>query len=376
MNRHFQQIPLLIRQITRHSLLGASLVSITLLNGCGGSDGGSYTLSDAEPISVAVRNATEKTVVPEIGQFATQTQQLDSKVTDFCQTPTEPKLTDLQEVYKSTALAWHRIAMYNFGPLHQDVLFPRIHRIESMRQRGTDYSDTVRNDLNNFVSDSNLDNNFADKNFQFVGLLPIEIALFENQQTGATALSSVFTSFEQVPRKCLYLQGLTTDLQQQARSVLDEWQTDYPNPSLAEPQSYQAQLLNNQLNDDLPAENRYIIAIQEHLDYIKTRKLNGTLDAQLSGLTYEQILASLEAIEHFMRAEDDSDYRFFEHMQALGDTQAVETVETNLAQAKQFAQQQDRQQLAIALGALDGNFKREVPDALETTLGINFSDGD
>lgn len=368
--------PLFTSSTIRHSLLGAGLVSITLLSGCGGSGGGDYSVSDVQPISVAVRNATEKTVVPKVAHFTTQTELLHSNATSFCQTPTESDLEHLQEAYKSTALAWHRIAMYNFGPLQQDILFPRIHRIESMRQRGTDYTVTVRNDLKNFISDTSLDNNFSNKNFQFVGLLPIEVALFENQQTGETNLASVYRSFEQASRKCAYLTGLTNELNEQAHAVRDEWQTEYPNDNYPETLSYQDQLLNNQLNDDIAAQNRYIVAIQEHLDYIKSRKLNGILDAQLSGLTYQQILTSLDSIESFMRAQSDSDYRFFEHMQTLGDTQAIETVETNLAQAKKFAKQQDRQQLAITLGALDGNFKREVPDALDITLGINFSDGD
>jgi hypothetical protein len=47
-----------------------------------------------------------------------------------------------------------------------------------------------------------------------------------------------------------------------------------------------------------------------------------------------------------------------------------------MSSAKQALTNNNQAEFEIYSGILDGNFKREIPDALGVTLGINFSDGD
>jgi len=66
----------------------------------------------------------------------------------------------------------------------------------------------------------------------------------------------------------------------------------------------------------------------------------------------------------------------FDQMLANSFAAEVTTVRTNLTAARTAVATENRSDLAIAIGLLDGNFKREIPDSLNVTLSINFTDGD
>ncbi|MBV1859356.1 MAG: hypothetical protein KUG77_13150 [Nannocystaceae bacterium] len=119
-----------------------------------------------------------------------------------------------------------------------------------------------------------------------------------------------------------------------------------------------------------------LIALQEHLDYIKVRKLEGILDAQLSGNFYSNVLATLEAMVELLEQPSEESFGLLERMEATGNNDEVEVVRTNFEAALAAAGAEDREALTAAIGLLDGNLKREVPDALGIELGLTFTDGD
>jgi len=74
--------------------------------------------------------------------------------------------------------------------------------------------------------------------------------------------------------------------------------------------------------------------------------------------------------------EADLTVSFIGLMDVTGFQVAIGSVKSNIAEIRQSIENEDAAMLDIALGKLDGNFKREIPDGLEVELGINFTDGD
>ena len=63
-------------------------------------------------------------------------------------------------------------------------------------------------------------------------------------------------------------------------------------------------------------------------------------------------------------------------MTAGGFQISVEQINSNLEEVRLSIAAKNPDTLDIALGKLDGNLKRDIPDGLKVDLGINFSDGD
>ena len=59
-------------------------------------------------------------VLPRYQVFAIETIKLDSSATKFCLAPDSASLTDLWEVFHSTADAWIRVEHINFGPVEEN----------------------------------------------------------------------------------------------------------------------------------------------------------------------------------------------------------------------------------------------------------------
>jgi predicted lipoprotein len=81
-------------------------------------------------------------------------------------------------------------------------------------------------------------------------------------------------------------------------------------------------------------------------------------------------------LDHLLNQPGEDSFGLLERMEATGNTDEVELVRANLDAARAAAQAEDRDALITTLGALDGNLKREIPDALGVELGLTFSDGD
>ena len=99
------------------------------------------------------------------------------------------------------------------------------------------------------------------------------------------------------------------------------------------------------------------------------------LGHQVFGVLYEHATDFRERSIGIWVTDEDS-FGLFERMEATGNTAEVELVTENFATARAAAMAEDREGLAAAIGLLDGNLKREVPDALGVELGLTFTDGD
>ncbi len=355
-------------------VLTALGLCISLAAGCddSGGGGGTSTLPTGAEI---MRDAVENTIVPDVAAFESEALRMRTDVDGFCASPNSASLEALQNRWRSLSESWHSIAAYNLGPLDDDVITPKIIFIESMRQRGTDYTQTVRDAIDRGLEGGETLNlaYFEGQTFDEVGLLALEVLVFEDSGQGhSTAPADILSNFEAVPDKCAYLQGVAELLASCATEVHAGWSESFGDAG----EPFGDTMTSPTLPDGTEPVAALLIALQQHLDYIKVRKLEGILDAQLSGHFYANVLATLEAFDHLFSQPSEDSFGLLERMEATGNTAEVETFVANLEAAKAAAEAEDRAALTVALGLLDGNLKREIPDALGVELGLTFTDGD
>lgn len=318
-----------------------------------------------------LEQSLDRTIVPDLSAFAAAATSMQASTASFCGAPDSSTLEALQESWRALALSWNRVAAYNIGPLNNDLIVPRILFVESMRQRGTDYTETVREELDRALTgDHALDQAFFDGlTFTKVGLLALEVLVFEDSRDGSTSVVDIVADYEAAPRKCAYLKGVMGQLVTVAEAVDEGWRVDDGTG-----QPFRDQMLGAELPDGSEPVAALIVALFEHLDYTKDRKLEGILDAQLSGKFYPHASAMLDALERLLDPSDS--LGFVGLMEARGFVDEAGEVRANLAAAQKASAAGARDDLATAIGLLEGNLKREIPDSLGIFLGINFSDGD
>lgn len=362
----------------KHLLLLGILVA--LISACDSS----HTTEGSAQLDRILQNTVDESIMPGFSAFKTEVESLATKADSFCAEVTEPNLLELQAQWKTLSSQWSRVVMYNIGPLDDDLFAPNMNFIESLRLRGTDYTNTVRAGVRDRLKDDIvLDADyFNGLNFQFVGLLALESLIFEhNVYDSGNHLLSTSTDIADVlgvyqlatgVRKCDYLKGVAQLLARTAIEVEHGWRVEY----LATGKPFKTILLNNEAVDGKKSVVAIIIAIQEHLDYLQKRKLDRTEVVQIAGHFYENIAATLAEIELILEGKNADSFGFFDQMSANGFDSKVSSVRINLNAAKQAAAAENRSDLEAAIGRLDGNFKREVADGLKVSLGVNFADGD
>ncbi len=286
-----------------------------------------------------------------------------------------------QAGWRDLASSWNGLVVYNVGPLDDDAIFPSMIFIESMRQRGRDYTETVREEISRVLGDTDpLDQAFFERaSFTTQGILALEVLLFEESSSAhQTDLPSVLAEYQNTPRKCEYLAGMARLLERRSKRVEAGWTQDFGGTGTSFAETLRAGFLKDG-SASLPA---VIAVLIEHLDYVKRRKLEGSLDAKLSGHAFINIEANLDAIERFFTppgapaapGEEVVDFAFV--MKARGDGAVVTALHSAVEAARQAAKSSDKAATVTAISALEGLLKRDVPAALGVSLGINFNDGD
>ncbi len=352
-----------------------SSLLVSFLGGCDNAEDGGGGPNSLPTGAQIMRDTVETTIVPDVAAFDAQAQDMRVDADAFCDAPDPRSLQDLQTRWRSLSEAWSAVAAYNLGPLDDDVITPRIIFIESMRQRGTDYTQTVRDGVVRAVEGSDtLDLAYFDRQtFDEVGILALEVLAFEDSREGnSTDPADVLADFEAAPRKCEVLRGVAELLARDASEVHTGWAESFGDGG----EPFRETMTGAALADGTEPVVALLVVLQEHLDYIKVRKLDGILDAQLAGHFYPNVLAMLEAMDALLHQPDESSFGLIERMEATEHTAEVAAVRANFDAAKTAAQQEDREALAAAIGLLDGNLKREIPDALGLDLGLTFTDGD
>jgi len=330
---------------------------------------------DAPTGAEVLQTTLDAVVVPDLTAFATSVTALHDEVATFCTGPDAAGLTTVQDAWRDAALRWNGVAAYNLGPLDHDPIVPRILFIESMRQRGTDYTDTVREELGRALDGTDpLDDAYFDSlTFTKVGLLALEVLAFEDSRNeGTTTPADVLADFLAAPRKCTFLEGVAARLATTATEVDEGWRIDDGTGT-----PFRDTMLGPELEDGSEPVAALVIALFEHFDYLKTRKLEGILDAQLSGQFYPQVGAGIDGLARFLDLTDQPDETSLLDLMALrGFEDEATAVRDHIAQARTAAASEAREDLTTAVGLLEGDLKRGIPDSLGIFLGITFADGD
>lgn len=337
---------------------------------CGGDADNGESQGD---LGVALANTVDQVIVPDFQALAIRSEALASNVEDFCAAPGVERLEAMQADWRTITTTWSGAAAYFVGPLDDDIITPSIYFIESMRQRGIDYTDTVREATEEALSGTEpiTQEGVQQLTFDEVGLLALEVLLFEDTtEQHSTQVADIVADYVSRPRKCDYLDAMTSRFVDRVQRVRDGWlvgfgPTDEP---------YRDLLIEGRLPDGGEPVPELMLAVINHLTYVERRKLNGILDAQISGTFFANQAALLREVEAFLSAGDG--YGFFDVMTDRGFEGDVEAIRRDLGLGIDAAEIRSRDQLAAIVASLAAELRQVIPSALGVDLGIDFSDGD
>lgn len=351
-----------------------SLLLMCLLFGCGGERENDLIQVSEDSLDTALKESVDKHIIPTAIALTTQAKQLSESAVTFCIAPDLSQLSSIQSDWRQLSSQWYKMSGYNFGPLNDDIVFPKYTFIDSMRLRGTDYTQTIRSDITSMIM-SSVELTvlyFSRLNFQKVGLLALESLIFETA-TGEHSknMSHIIAEYQSTPRKCEVLVGMSQHLVKQAVYVSEGWTINYKNTGTP----FRSLFLNHDLEDGSVPMSMLLVSIQSYLDYLQKRHVV-TAGAQIADYGWENMIAVIDEVEILLSGTKETEVSFFHLMENAGFKNSVELVKENISRIRQSIQNKDAAALEINFGRLDGNFKREIPEALEVQLGINFSDGD
>ncbi|WP_319380444.1 imelysin family protein [Thiomicrorhabdus sp.] len=352
--------------------VGVAFVS-TFLAACGGERTNDPIAVANEQILEAQTAITENQILPLVDDFKNDAQTFEQLSSEFCNTPVdEARLSALQDAWKQLILSWNALEIFNFGPLYDNILFPKSIVVNPFREKGVDYHGSVLGDLQAKLASSD-EVTFQQREYYNYGLLALETLAFESLEASpSTDSAAIINEYNTSARKCSILQKYAEYMRSQADYIDYGWNTEY----LSEGQAFKDIYMSGTWNDDSDSTEELFKAIQSHLDYMKRRQVLSRT-SYLSDTGYPNALAAIESIEKVLEGAPGSGISLFEIMETAGFTQEVETVRQNIASAKTAIAAQDQVSFEAAAGLLDGNFKREIPDSLEVSVGLgSITDGD
>lgn len=349
------------------------LMAAANLSGCGGTRENDPASLTQASLDLAIEQVVDNTIIPAANRFLVSSQGLNASLDSFCAAPDASGLADVQASWKTLATDWYGVLPFNFGPLNDDVVFPAYLFVDSYRLRGTDYTETVRSEIDSLLAaDTALTTEYFDgKTFQYVGLLALEVALFETAASQNADVNAVVAEFVATPRKCELATGLAGLMEAKAQYIVDGWQTSY----LEGADSYRTLFLAGEIDDGSTPLVVLITAFQEYLDYLNQRATVSNV-ARLSGNAWSQMAMSVDALDAMLGGSDSATVSLLGLMDNSGNTTNADTVRANIAAIRNAIADEDAVTFNSMAATLDGNLKREVPDSLDVSLGINFTDGD
>jgi len=344
-------------------------------------DSDSNTITHTSELDRAIETMVETTIVSSVNNFQTQVQTLDSQATSFCANTTQANLILIQNQWINAHNAWYQLAPFIFGPLElaNAITVPAFWYLDSYRNNGNDYTGTVRTHLTSLLNSeeqiSEID--FANQNYNQVGLLALEVSLFERSTDQSQALENITNEFSHSPRKCEIFMAHSQELLRHSTFIQQGWNVNYRDTG----KSYGELLLSNQLEAALDNESgdsaisKITVAVQEFYDYLNKRNVSTDV-AQLSNSNKQALLASATITETLLSTSSESSQSIYALMAINDHEQDAATISTNIQTFVEAIKNGTDEEIKSAAAALDGNFKRELPDALNVSLGLNFTDGD
>lgn len=360
------------------------------LSGCG-TDSKSSTKILNNTSETTANNAAiqimRHTVIPAANHFQAQAQLLNEHSELFCSAgyTNEANLLTAQQQWKATTQAWYQLLPFKFGPMEGgldiNIVEPIYAYIDFFRfNKGNDQTLTIRNKVKTWVdgpTPANITTEFLNtKSASLVGLLPLEVTLFETTDTQSNAAADVLNEFNNQARKCQLLTSLSERLLLSANEIKNGWLTNYGDAG----KGYIDLLTNDELesaevNDSGDsAISKIVVSVQDYFDYLKNRSV--TSQGHISGSIWQSLAASVPSVEAVLSGTDETTLSINDIMNSNERSVVVTNVQSNIDTLKTAISEENSTDFKAAAGILDGNFKRDVPDALDVRLGFNFTDGD
>lgn len=340
-------------------------------------------------IDIAVAEIIDYTVTPALDSFLQESEALTDLTESFCgaDNKIESDLTSLQAQWITTNNAWFKLSPYLLGPFTSpdSLTAEAFWYIDSYRQRGNDSTSTVRSDITTMLSKADALNSetFSTKSFNKVGLLALEVLLFETAGSGSQSQTpaDITSEYQNTPRKCDILKGQANELNRRTALIHNAWHNDYRDTGIG----YRDLLVNKQLESTFtkgndidgtgtPAFTRLVVSTQQHLDFLTKRNIT-TQSAQLSNSVWQALEYTQTSLQEFLAGTGQNTISLYRMMDNGYDAN-INTLKENMKFFKQSINEQNTINFKNFSSALDGNFKRELPQALNAELGLNFTDGD
>jgi hypothetical protein len=208
-------------------------------------------------------------------------------------------------------------------------------------------------------------------------LLALEVTIFEEAANQSTAPSDIVLEYQNTPRKCQLLIDFGQKLLVHADTIHRGWASNYRNTG----KSYRDLLVNNQLEevlDDEAGESaiiKILLSVQEFYDYLGKRNVTTNV-AQLSFSVWFALDNALQNTEELLAGVESTTLSFDAVMANNRFEQTIANVKDNIQTLRSALEEKNTIDIKAAAAILDGNFKRDIPEALNINLGLNFSDGD
>lgn len=239
--------------------------------------------------------------------------------------------------------------------------------------------ETVRSEIDSLLSsgDEINDSTFTNKTFNKVGLLALEVSIFETASEQSSNANDIITEYLGDDTKCEILTGYSAQLLRRSSIIDDRWTTDYQDTG----SSYRDLLLSGQLEDisgedGSDATTKIILGVQNYFDYLANRNVTDSV-ATLADSVWNALDLSIDTTEELMIGTDDTDLSLFDIIKNTNSNdQDVNTITENLSYIRTTISDTDKTNLQAAAKALDSNFKVEVTAGLDINAGLSFADGD
>jgi predicted lipoprotein len=364
-----------------------AVISSALLVGCG-SESSTSTKALGSEADVAALQVADNTIIPAVNNFQSQAQSLDNSAELFCSAGNTDtvNLTTLQQQWKETTKAWYQVLPFKFGPVvgGLDINFvePIYAYIDYFRfNKGSDNTTSVRNKIKEWVDGPTptavTDAFMLEKSASLVGLLPLEVAIFETSDTQSVVAADVLSEFNTKARKCQVVTALSNQLLVRANEIKEGWLVDYAQVG----KSFRDMLANNELEDagvndtGDSAISKVTVSVQDYFDYLKNRDVTEST-GQISASIWQSVAASLLSVDEVLAGTDETTLSLDAIMKNNSFANTVIYLKDNITTLRTAITNENPTDFKAAAGILDGNFKRDVPDAMGVSLGLNFSDGD
>ncbi len=320
-----------------------------------------------------VAYSADEVIIPSIKSWQQSATKFNILTRQFCRLPDGAKLKRLQLQYQDLSLQWSKALVFDFGPQRDNLFSAKINFIESMRQRGKDYSNTVRTRLQQRLRDkTKLDSAFfAGLNFNLVGMSALELMIFTDFTSRKTTSRSIVNNYRKNPRSCELLIGMSALNADTADYVVDGWLKKFRGQN----KPYRDLFVENKLINGEQSLTKLVFSLQDYFRYIKQRKLDGKLDASLSGMTYINMIEGLDTVKNLFTVNNGK-FSLQKYLQASGKSKTASKFLAIIEKAKVQARQKNRKNMSVSYAKLIKVLEKDIPNGLGINFGINFTDGD